>query len=261
MKKILALVMAALLMCLSFAGCSKIDPAKDVENIKEKGKIVVGITEFAPMDYKEKGSTEWIGFDADMAKKFAEELGVEVEFQLIDWNNKIMELQNGTIDCVWNGMTLTDEVKAGMSCSVPYCINSQVVVVKAADADKYQTAETCKGLKFAVEEGSAGEDMAKENGFEYTAVADMATALAEVKSGTSDAAIIDSLMAGAMIGEGTSYEDLTYTAKLNNEEYGVGFRVGSNLVDEFNAFLEKATADGTVENIAKTYGVQEAIVK
>lgn len=261
MKKILALVMAALLICFSFAGCGKLDPAKDVETIKENGKLVVGITEFEPMDYKEEGSTEWIGFDADMAKKFAESLGVEVEFQLIDWNNKILEVEQGTIDCVWNGMTLTDEVKAGMDCSVPYCINSQVVVVNKNVADKYQTAEACKGLKFAVEEGSAGEDMAKENGFEYVAVADMATALMEVKSGKSDAAIIDSLMAGAMIGEGTNYADLTYTAKLNNEEYGVGFRKGSNLVAAFNDFLEAAIADGTVENIAKQYGVQEALVK
>ncbi len=259
MKKVIALLMAVIFMCLGFAGCGKKDPAKDVENIKKAGKIVIGITDFAPMDYKENG--EWVGFDADMAKEFAEYLGVEVEFQEITWEQKINEINGYKIDCVWNGMTLTDEVKEGMSCSVPYCINSQVVVVNKDVADKYQTAEDCKELKFAVEAGSAGEDMAKENGFEYTAVTDMATALMEVKSGKSDAAIIDSLMAGAMIGEGTSYEELTYTAKLNNEEYGVGFRKGSNLVDEFNKFLEEKTKDGTVQNIATKYGVQEALVK
>lgn len=259
MKKILALVMACLLICLSFAGCGKLDPAKDVETIKENGKLVVGITDFEPMDYKE--GDEWVGFDADMAKEFAKYLGVEVEFQEITWDQKILEVEKGSIDCVWNGMTLTDEVKAGMDCSVPYCINSQVIVVNKDVADKYQTAEACKGLKFAVEEGSAGEDMAKENGFEYVAVTDMATALLEVKEGKSDAAIIDSLMAGAMIGEGTTYSELTYTAKLNNEEYGVGFRKGSNLVEEFNNFFDAAVADGTVENIARTYGVQEALIK
>ena len=259
MKKIIALVMAVIFMCLAFAGCGKKDPAEDVENIKKAGKIVIGITDFAPMDYKENG--EWVGFDADMAKEFAEYLGVEVEFQEITWDQKILELNEYKIDCVWNGMTLTDEVKAGMDCSVPYCINSQVVVVNKDVADKYQTAEACKDLKFAVEEGSAGEDMAKENGYEYTAVTDMATALMEVKEGKSDAAIIDSLMAGAMIGEGTAYEELTYTVKLNNEEYGVGFRQGSNLVDEFNKFFEEKTKDGTVQNIATKYGVQEALIK
>ncbi len=102
----------------------------DVEAIKAKGKLVVGITDFAPMDYKDdKG--EWIGFDADMAKIVGEELGVEVEFVEIDWDNKIMELDSKNIDVVWNGMTLTDEVTSAMSCSNPYCNNAQVVVVPA----------------------------------------------------------------------------------------------------------------------------------
>ena len=259
MKKIIALVMAVIFMCLAFAGCGKKDPAEDVENIKKAGKIVIGITDFAPMDYKENG--QWVGFDADMAKEFAEYLGVEVEFQEIKWDQKILEINEYKIDCVWNGMTLTDEVKAGMDCSVPYCINSQVVVVNKDVADKYQTAEACKELTFAVEKGSAGAEMAKENGFNYTEVDDQAKALLEVKTGKADAAIIDSLMAGAMIGEGTAYEELTYTVKLSNEEYGVGFRKGSNLVDEFNKFFEAKMKDGTVENIAKQYGVQEALIK
>lgn len=102
----------------------------DVAYIQEKGSLIVGITDFAPMDYKdEKG--EWIGFDADMARLVGEKLGVEVEFVEIDWDNKIMELDAQNIDVVWNGMTLTDEVKAAMECTNPYCNNAQVVVVPA----------------------------------------------------------------------------------------------------------------------------------
>lgn len=102
----------------------------DVAYIQDKGTLLVGITEFAPMDYKDE-SGEWIGFDADMSRVVAEKLGVQVEFVVIDWDSKIMELDSKNIDVVWNGMTLTDEVKAAMDCSNPYCVNAQVVVVPA----------------------------------------------------------------------------------------------------------------------------------
>lgn len=102
----------------------------DVEAIKAKGKLIVGITEFAPMDYQEKGSDEWVGFDADMCKAVAKKLGVDVEFVIIDWDTKHLELETKKIDVVWNGMTLTDEVKAAMDCTNAYCNNAQVVVVK-----------------------------------------------------------------------------------------------------------------------------------
>ena len=258
MKKFLALMLCAFMMLTMFASCGE---KSDMEYVKDNGKLVVGITDFAPMDYKEEGSDEWVGFDADMAKEFAEYLGVEVEFVEIDWDNKIMELDGKTVDCIWNGMTLTDEVKAAMETSTPYRNNAQVVIVKADVADKYQTAEDCKDLKFAVESGSAGQDMAEENKFDFTEVKDQATALMEVKAGTADAAIIDSLMAAAMVGEGTDYADLTYTAKLNSEEYGVGFRKDSELAEEFNKFFEEALEDGTVDKLAEKYGVSAAIIK
>lgn len=258
MKKFLALLLAMLMLATVFAGCGKDN--SDLAYVKEKGKLVVGITDFAPMDYKnDKG--EWIGFDADMAKLFAQKLGVEVEFVEIEWNNKIMELSGKSIDVVWNGMTLNDEVKAAMDCSVAYCNNAQMVILPAEKADQYKTAEDCKALKFAVEDKSAGADIAAENGFNCTAVLDQATALMEVAAGTSDAAIIDSLMAGAMVGEGTGYSQLKGTIKLNSEEYGVGFRKGSDIVAEFNAFLAECKLNGKLEEVAKTYGVQEALIK
>jgi len=100
----------------------------DVSYIQGKGTLIVGITDFEPMDYKD-GSGEWIGFDADMARLVAEKLGVEVQFIEIDWDNKIMELESKNIDVVWNGMTLTNEVLEAMECSNAYCNNAQVVVV------------------------------------------------------------------------------------------------------------------------------------
>ena len=230
----------------------------DVDYIKEKGTLVVGITDFAPMDYQEDG--EWVGFDADLAKKVAEDLGVDVEFIVIDWDNKILELENKSIDVVWNGMTLTDEVTKAMECTDAYLNNAQVVVVPADKAEDYADEDSIKDLTFAVEAGSAGEEAAEEKGYKTTAVTAQSDTLLEVKSGTSDAAIIDLLMAGAMIGEGTSYEDLTYTVELTSEEYGIGCRKGSDLAKYINDELEKFAEDGTLQEIAEQYMVQEALI-
>ena len=231
----------------------------DVAYIKEKGTLVVGITEFAPMDYQDENG-EWIGFDADMARLVADALGVEVEFSLIEWGSKLMELDSKTVDCLWNGMTITDEITGGASATVPYAVNAQVVVVKSDVAEDYQTAESLADLNFAVETGSAGEAAAQEAGLTYVGVSDQATALMEVNSGTSDACIVDLLMAGAMIGEGTSYPDLTFTVRLTEEDYGVGCRKGSDLTDFINEQFKLLYADGTIMELAEQYGIAENIV-
>ncbi len=284
MKKILAVLLALVLVIGLFAGCSadnqkteeidyNLDDAfsavsfsaldisdDDINYIKEKGTLVVGITDFEPMDYKDANGN-WIGFDADMATAFAKWLGVKVQFVEIDWDNKIFELDGKSIDCVWNGMTLTDEVKAAMATSNAYCNNAQVVIVSADKADQYNTVEACKELVFAVEAGSAGAEIAAENGFKVTEVKDQATTLMEVSAGTCDAAIIDKLMAAAMVGEGTSYAKLTYTVDLNSEEYGVGFRKDSKMADALNEFLKQSNANGLTQVIAEQYGVQATIIK
>lgn len=275
MKKIISLLLAVFMavgmvgLCASCGSSTTAAPGTsgtpsapaqtDLDYVKSKGKLVVGITDFAPMDYQDKDGN-WIGFDADMAKKFGEYIGVTVEFTVIDWSKKVMELDSKSIDCVWNGMTLNDEVTDAMNCTEPYCNNAQIVILPKDKAEQYKTAEDCKDLKFAVEVGSAGKDMAVENGFNYTEVKDQTTAVMEVAAGTCDAAIIDSLMAGAMVGEGTSYENLTYTVKLNSEQYGVGFRKGSDLTAKWNEFFAKCKADGTLQEIAETYGVQASLI-
>ena len=231
----------------------------DVAYIQDKGTLVVGITEFAPMDYLDENG-EWIGFDADMARAVADALGVDVEFSVIEWGNKLMELDSKTVDCLWNGMTITDEITGGASATNPYAINAQVVVLKSGIADQYQDAESLSGLNFAVETGSAGEAAAQEAGLTYVGVSDQATALMEVSSGTSDACIVDLLMAGAMIGEGTSYPDLTYTVRLTEEDYGVGCRKGSDLTDFINEQFKTLYADGTIQALAEEYGISDNIV-
>lgn len=290
-KKVLALLLAAL-MTLSLTACgggsddtntpaedttasdnTAADDAAEPEDnagadsdlsyVQDKGTLVVGITDFEPMDYQGDGG-EWIGFDADMAKEFAASIGAEAEFIEINWDNKIMELETKAIDCVWNGMTLTDEVKNSMGTSEPYCLNAQVVVVAADKVADYQTTESLGDLNFAVEAGSAGKAELDKLGLNYIEMETQAAALMEVASGASDACVIDSLMAGAMVGEGTSYPDLGCAVILNEDEgeqYGVGFRKGSDLVDAFNAFWKDACDAGKVTEIAETYGVQEAVIE
>ena len=258
MKKIAAMILA-LVLTLSVMVASA-EGTSDKQYVLDKGVLVVGITDFAPMDYKDEGG-EWIGFDADVAKAFAASLGVKVEFIEIDWDNKILELDAKAVDCIWNGMTLTDAVRNAMECSNPYMNNAQVVVVPADKAEQYQTIESLAGLTFAVEAGSAGEAEVTALGLNCTPVTAQADALMEVAAGTSDAAVIDALMAAAMIGEGTSYANLTYTVGLNSEEYGVGFRKGSDLAAELNAFLVQYAADGELAKVAETYKVQAALIE
>ena len=281
-KKLLALLMAGAMSVSMLSGCggsaaktddSSADAAdtsasaeSDIDYVKSNGKLVIGITDFAPMDYKEDGSDEWVGFDADMAKAFAESIGVEAEFLEINWDNKIMELDGKGVDAVWNGMTLTDGVKTSMNCSVPYATNVQVLVVPSDKATPDLAWDDVKSMSVAAESGSAGEAVATNLGLNVTAVPSQADALMEVAAGTSDACVIDLLMEGAMIGEGTSYPNLAHAFDLtaeNHEEpenYVVGFRKGSDLTAAFNDFYKSAYEDGTVEKLAEKYGVQEAIV-
>lgn len=258
MKKIITLLVLLLaLVGCGNAGGNETKEQTDLEYVKEKGTLIVGITEFAPMDYQENG--EWIGFDADLGKKFAESLGVEAQFIVIDWDNKVLELDSKNIDCVWNGMTITDEVKNAMEATNAYAFNAQVVVMKKDEIDKYDTVESIKDLTFAVEAGSAGEEVIADLGYNYTSVNAQSDTLLEVKANTSDAAVIDLLMAGAMIGEGTNYEDLAFTLPLNSEEYGVGFRKGSDLAAALNEFFKASYDDGTMLEIAEQYGIKDAI--
>ena len=261
MKKLIAMLLTSSMIFSMTATAFASTDESDATYVKENGKLVVGITDFAPMDYKEEGSDEWVGFDADMAAAFAESLGVEVEFVEIDWDNKIMELEGKTIDCVWNGMTLTDEVTSSMECSNAYCNNAQVVVVPEDKADQYQDVDSLADLNFAVEAGSAGEAEISALGLNYTAVKAQSDALMEVSAGTSDAAVIDLLMAAAMIGEGTGYESLTHTVELNSEEYGVGFRKGSDLAEALNEFFAASYEDGSMLECAEKYGVQDAVIE
>ncbi|MBE6557570.1 MAG: transporter substrate-binding domain-containing protein [Ruminococcaceae bacterium] len=170
--------------------------------IKDKGTLVVGITDYKPMDYLDENG-EWIGFDAEYARAVAAKLGVKVEFKEIDWDFKLASLEAKEIDCIWNGMTITEGIEAAADCTAPYMYNTQVAVVKKENADKYKAIADFKGVAIAAEGGSAGETVIKENADlkdGLKTVTAQTDALLEVLSGASEAAIVDLTLAKALIG-------------------------------------------------------------
>lgn len=265
MKKFIAMLLTLILALSCFVACAPSEEASqtgdtaaasgdsDLAYVQNNGKLVVGITEYEPMDYKDENG-EWIGFDAELARLFAQELGVECEFfVLADWGKKFFELDSKNIDVIWNGMTITDEALSNSSVSDPYVVNAQVVVMKADKVSEYTDAESMKDLTFAVEEGSAGQSVAEEEGLTTVSKQDQAGALMEVAAGTADACVIDITMAKAMTGEGTDYSDLAVGISLSSEEYGISFRKDSDLTEKMNAFLEELQADGTLQQLAEKY--------
>ena len=228
--------------------------ASDLDSIKEKGKLVIGYTVYEPMNYTDADGN-FTGFDTELATAVCEKLGVEPEFVEINWDTKVVELDAKSIDCIWNGMTLTDDIMANTATTKAYAKNAQVVVVK--DGTDYASTADLVGKTVVAEAGSAGE--AAIEGDEDLAQADYVSkgvqtdCLMEVAAGTADAAVLDLTLANAMIGEGTDYASLAIVDELNAEEYGVAFRKGSDAAAAVDAAFDELKADGTMQALAEKY--------
>ena len=228
--------------------------ASDLDYIKEKGKMVIGYTVYEPMNYTDADGN-FTGFDTELATAVCEKLGVEPEFVEINWDTKVVELDAKSIDCIWNGMTLTDDIMANTATTKAYAKNAQVVVVK--DGTDYSSTADLVGKTVVAEAGSAGE--AAIEGDENLAQADYVSksvqtdCLMEVAAGTADAAVLDLTLANAMIGEGTDYASLKIVDELNAEEYGVAFRKDSDAAGAVDAVFDELKADGTMQALADKY--------
>ena len=287
MKKIIALLMAGMMTASVFAGCgaaetgssgsstdssgstdssSETSDTADWDYIKNKGKMTIGITYFEPMNYKDDNG-ELTGFETEFATAVCAELGVTPEFQEINWDSKELELNANTIDCIWNGMTITDERKENMDISVPYMENKQVMVCRAENVEKYSTADGLDGANVVAEAGSAGEDVAKGNEYfskaKYASVSAQSTALFEVKSGTSDIAVIDYVMSIGTLAEGTDFSDLKVVEaqSFEPEQYGIAFRKNSpETLKNVNAAIQKLADNGKLKEIADKYNLGDLIL-
>ena len=284
MKKLFALVMAVLMVMMCFAACgggntdttppnggsasgnNATTPNNDpTGGNTEKPTIVVGYTNYEPMNYEDENG-ELVGFDTDLAKAVFGNLGYEVMFQLIDWSARYTDLNSGVIDCIWNGFTCNAADDDGVmrtdkvDFSYNYMENRQVVVAKTNSG--IASAADLAGKVAGVENGSAGESYAKGftdvmvTGFDY-----QTTALFEVKSGTVDFAVLDAQLAKSYCGKG-DYADIAIVDGLSSdvEYYAIGFEKGSELTAKVNAELEKLAADGTIAALAEKYGVSNTAI-
>ena len=276
MKKLFALLLA-FTMSLSLVACGGNDaaeeapaedtateettPESDAAYIEGNGKLVVGITIYEPMNYYDEAGN-LTGFDTEFAQAVCDKMGLEAEFQEINWDTKEIELAGKTIDCIWNGMTITPDRTANMSISLPYVKNAQVIVVKADSA--YASTADLVDATLVAEVGSAGEaqiegeeanaDLAQA---EYVGMSKQTDCLMEVKAGTADAAVLDWTLAKSMVGEGTDFADLKMMegVELATEEYGIAFRQGSDFTAKVDEAVKALVADGTLPALAEKYGL------
>ena len=262
MKKILSLTLA-LIMVMSaffcFAGCT---PDKD------DNTLVCGVTIFENMNEKDENGN-WTGFESEFAMEVGKIIGMNVEFQEIDWSQKYMELEAGTIDCIWNGFTAnsTDKINGVdtkrsdlVDFSYGYMLNQQCIVIKADNAETIKTADDLAGKKAGVEGGSAGESYAAtvtESIEKYPA---QNNAFIEVKSGVVDFAVMDIVLAQNVCGQG-DYADLMIVEDivLDSEVYAIGFEKGSELTAKVNDAIKTLFENGKIDELATKYGFENVV--
>lgn len=250
----MVLVLAGCGGAASTAGSSSAAAASDLADIQAKGKMVIGYTVYEPMNFTDENGV-FTGFDTELATAVCEKLGVKPEFVEINWDTKVVELDAKSIDCIWNGMTLTEDIVQNTACTKPYAKNAQVVVVKKGTA--YASTADLVGKTVVAEAGSAGEStIAGDENLsqaDYISKAVQTDCLMEVAAGTADAAVLDLTLAGAMTGADTDYADLTIVDELNAEEYGVAFRKGSDAAEAVNKAFDELRAEGTMQALADKY--------
>ena len=226
----------------------------DLAYLQANGKMVIGYTVYEPMNYTDADGN-FTGFDTELASAVCKKLGVEPEFVEINWDTKETELAAKSIDCIWNGLTLTPDREENMACTKPYVKNAQVVVVK--DGTNYTSTADLVGKTVVAEAGSAGETTIQEDEnlaqADYVSKSVQTDCLMEVAAGTADAAVLDLTLASAMIGEGTDYANLKMVDELNVEEYGVAFRKGSDVAAAVDTAFDELKADGTMGALAEKY--------
>ena len=234
---------------------------------KKEGKLICGVTEYEPMSFRVDGN--WTGFDTEFALLVGEKLGLKVEFQLIEWSNKFIELDSKAIDAIWNGFTATANEPDGTprinlcDMSYSYMLNTQSVVVRANRAAEFTSEDALTGKTLAVEAGSAGETKARrlvgDSGNIIGAPAQINTFM-EVKAGASDGAIIDLILAQQIAGSG-DYADLVIAdIDLGSEVFAIGFRKGDALRDKVNKAMLELYEEGVLYELAVKYGLSERFV-
>lgn len=273
-----AAVLMAAAMVFTMAGCgsskdadtsakkeTKTEDSKDKEN-SDKQFIVGFDAEYPPYGYKDDNG-EYVGFDLDLAQEVCARNGWELVKQPIDWDSKDMELNSGSIDCIWNGFTMTGR-EDDYTWSKPYVDNSIVVVVK--EGSGIEKKENLAGKVVAVQADSSGlaaltdEEDNEENlklaaSFsELQQVADYNTAFMNLEAGAVDAIVVDIGVADYQLESRTGFAMLD--DKIRTEQYAVGFKLGNEeLRDQVQSTLDEMLKDGTFDDIAKKWDLSDMV--
>ncbi len=245
MKKIIPIILCVFIL-LSFCSCS----GSDLSYVKSKGTLTIGVTEYKPMDFRDENG-KWVGFDAELATIICEKLNVEAEFKMINWDEKTDKLKSKEIDCVWNGYTVNNVDK--VSFSKPYAKNSPVLVIKDSEKENISGIDKLAGMRVAFEIGSSSERIANELNCDIDKVSFglQKEALIAVVSGEADACIVDKIIYDSLV-----HTDLTVIHTFDSEEFAVGFREGSDIVNAIDPILKELEDDGTLSSLASKYKIE-----
>lgn len=282
-KKIMALLLA-LCVAAGFSGCAGGKAAssgaesgadESWDKVKQAGRLVLGLDDaFPPMGYKDTQTGEIVGFDIDLAKEACKRLGIELKLQAVDWDNKQAELDNGNVDCLWNGFSKTPEREKSFLLSIPYMKNEQIILVKTGSS--YHSLKDLAGKSIGVQSDSSAEsalnDAAnkefKASLKEVVKIDDYSKAVLEIQNGTIDAISIDEVIARFYLTkEPNAYRILENSdgspISLATEDYVVGFRKNDKaLKQQIDKTLQEMAADGTMKKISeKWFGDDVTTVK
>ena len=260
MRKIGKVISLLLVVAIAVSGCGKKSSKEDTSltDIIEKKQLILGLdASFPPMGYKDD-SDNIVGFDIDLAKEVCDRMGIELKLQPINWDNKEMELNDAkSIDCIWNGMSYSDERNKTMTLSKSYMTNRQVVVV-LANSD-YKTLADLSGKTLALQSGSTASeavdanDEFKKSLKEIIKIENNVQAMMDLEIGGSDAVAMDEVVARYYMGKNEG-KFKVLDESLSDEQYVIGFRKGDeSLRDEVEKYLKEMKEDGTLAAISEQW--------
>ena len=264
MKKAISILMTAATVfagALGLTACGK-KGGSGYQQQAWKDTITVGVTDYEPMDYRTKEG-DWTGFDAELATTVFNLLGYNVQFEEINWETKIITLNAKTIDCIWNGMTITDELSQALSLTDPYLENRQYGLVKTANQADYTSVASLTGKKVAFESGSAAEGLLDDVDCTKNKFETQSAAVMEGAAGASDIAIVDYTMAKTLTAEGSDYYGKLVAVDLGFEveQYAVGFRkADAELCTKVNEWIGTLYENGYIAKLAEKYGIESLLI-
>ena len=260
MKKVVAKILGGILALTSVCSIGAMSACSNEKT------ITVGYTDYAPMNYEDENG-ELVGFDTELAKQVFGDLGYKVRFKLIDWSNKYMELDSGTIDCVWNGFTANCADNDGIQradkvdFSYYYMTNAQCILRLDSATDVTDKAQF-SGMTVAYEASSAAEGFVADiEGANLKAVTSQMDAVRELNAGTAQYAVVDLLLGKSLAGKGDfSKVVLNEGIEIEAEYYAIGFKKGSDLTAKVNEKLVAYAENGTLAALAEKYGLSNQII-